>query len=155
MVQLPMNLEYPILVIFHVLGAAIWIGALVSFVLGTLPAATRTGDLSQLKSTGKIVLGRVGFAALVVQALTGIRLAGNWINWSTIFKEPNGHLILTKIVLLVVLFGLGGFLFHRTLPRLEPDKLGGFVGMTWLVLILSLVVLVLGVGVRVPGFLGS
>ncbi len=145
--------EYLTLVVLHILGAAIWIGSLVSILLGSIPHARKTGDLSALKHVGKIVVGRIGLVALVVQILTGVRLATKWIVWSSIFSTPSGpgHLILSKIVLFVVLLALGGYVYHKLLPGLPRERLGSFGVMTWVLLILSALVVVAGVGVRTGG----
>lgn len=147
--------EYLALVVLHVLGAAIWIGSLVSVLLGSIPLARKTGDLGPLKHVGKIVVGRLGLAVLVLQILTGIRLATKWIVWSSIFSTPSGpgHLILTKIVLLVVVLALGGHLYHKTLPGLSREKLAVFTTMTWVLFILSGLIVIAGVGVRTGGLI--
>lgn len=145
--------EYLALVVLHILGAAIWVGSLVSVLLGSIPHARKTGDLSALKHVGKIVVGRLGLVALVLQILTGVRLATKWIVWSAIFSTPSGpgHLILAKIVLLFVVLAIGGHIYHRTLPGLSREKLGTFTALNWVVLLLSLLIVIAGVGVRSGG----
>lgn len=145
--------EYLTLVVLHVLGAAVWVGSLVSILLGSIPHARNAGDLSALKHVGKIVVGRLGLAALVLQILTGIRLATKWIVWSAIFSTPSGpgHLILAKIVLLVVVLAVAGHIYHRTLPALSREKLAMFSTLNWVVLALSLLIVIAGVGVRSGG----
>ncbi|MCL4220862.1 MAG: hypothetical protein KJZ65_05800 [Phycisphaerales bacterium] len=147
--------EYLALVVLHILGAAIWIGSLVSVLFGSIPLARKTGDLGPLKHVGKIVVGRLGLAALIVQILTGIRLATKWIVWSSIFSTPSGpgHLILSKIVLLVVVLALGGHIYHKTLSGLARERLGAFNTMTWVLLVLSSLIVIAGVGVRTGGLI--
>lgn len=143
--------EHAALAVVHVLGAAVWIGALLSMLFGSIPYARRSGDLAALRYVGKIVVGRIGFAALVVQLLTGLRLT-LWLlpSLGALFTKPSGsgHIILTKLVLLLVVFMVGGYVYHRMLPRLTPERLGSFTAMTWALTIVSILILIAGVIAR-------
>lgn len=143
--------EHATLAVIHVLGAATWIGALLSILFGSIPYARRSGDLAAFKHVGKIVVGRIGLAALIVQILTGVRLT-MWLlpSLGALFTQPSGtgHIILTKIVLLVCVFILGGYAYHKMLPKLSPEKLGFFTAMTWVLAITSILILIAGVVVR-------
>ncbi|KAA0217529.1 MAG: hypothetical protein DYG94_00005 [Leptolyngbya sp. PLA3] len=146
--------EYLTLVVLHILGAATWIGSLISTLFGSIPHARASGDLTALKHAGKIVVGRLGLAALILQVLTGVRL-GTKFGWGVIlrFEGPASHLVLSKITLLVVIILIGGHLYHKTLPRLSPEGLRSFAAATWLLLVLSLLIAVAGAGLQTGALL--
>lgn len=146
--------EYLTLVLLHILGAGVWIGSLVSAVFGSIPHARKSGDLAALKHVGKIVLGRIGLAALILQILTGARL-GFRFGWGLIFKfqGPASHLIFTKIALLLIVLVLGGYAYHKMLPSLTKERLGMFNALTWVLLVLSLLIAFAGAGLQTGSLL--
>lgn len=148
---------YQWMVILHVLGAVIWIGGHLLLVLVVLPTAGRDDDRRWLLEFQR-GLGRYGLAALAVQLLTGAWLAHRWLggDWSGLLRTPTpaGHLILTKIVLLILTLIIAGWNYHRTLPRLREhvEVRRQYVILSWATTCLGLLLLVLGVGVRTGGF---
>ena len=67
-------MEYKFLVLFHVLGAAIWIGGFMVAAIGVVPRAKKAQDVSLILDyldAFKIP----GHIALTIQLLTGLRLA--------------------------------------------------------------------------------
>jgi putative copper export protein len=144
---------YKILVMAHILGAALWIGGRAVLVGVVIPRAKRTGDIERLQEFEKGI-GRIGLAALVVQLVTGLWLTTHWLGGLGALLRPTNpiaHMALTKIALLVALVGLAGYAHHRMLPRLEPRGLGAFTVHAWVVATLSVLLLVLGVGIRTGG----
>lgn len=144
---------YKILVMVHILGAALWIGGRAVLVGVVIPRARRTGEIEHLQEFEKGI-GRIGLAALVVQLLTGLWHTTHWLGGLGALLRPANpiaHMALTKILLLVALVGLAGYAHHRMLPRLEPRGLSAFAFHAWVTATLSLVLLALGVGIRTGG----
>jgi len=144
---------YKLIVMVHILGAALWIGGRGVLVGVVIPRVKRTGDVEHLKDFEKGI-GRIGLAALAVQLVTGLWLVDHWLGGLGALLRPTNpiaHMALTKLALLVALVGLAGYAHHRMLPRLEPGRLGLFAMHAWVTAALSVILLVLGVGIRTGG----
>jgi len=144
---------YKLIVMVHILGASLWIGGRGVLVGVVIPRSMRTGDVERLKDFEKGI-GRIGLASLVVQLVTGLWLVDHWLGGIGALLRPTNpiaHMALTKIALLVALVGLAGDAHHRMLPRLEPGRLRAFAVHAWVTATLSVVLVVLGVGIRTGG----
>lgn len=144
-------MPYQILVVLHLLGSAIWIGGHVVLVTVILPAAARDRAVTRITEFERS-FGKLGLAALVVQAVTGLWLATRWVgDWRTILSAPSpkAHLVLAKVVLLVVTLALAAHASHRLLPRLSPDRIGAFAVHAWIVTAIAVLMLMVGVLIRV------
>ena len=117
-------MELKILVMIHVLGAAVWAGGHIVLALGILPEALRRRDAS-------IVLAfeqryeRIGMPALVVQILTGLRLAMIYVEPSRWFSFA-GHAETTvglKLGLLGATLLLAAHARLRVIPHLTNERL--------------------------------
>jgi len=146
-------MTYQLMVIMHILGACVWLGGHVVLVGAVLPTAISSGQIDHLKRFVK-GFGRLGLPALILQLLTGIWLANRWIpSWSGIFTEPTpqGHLVLTKLLLIALSVPLAGYTYHRAAPRLSQDRMIPFVAVTAAIAALAALMLIAGVGVRTGG----
>ncbi len=146
---------YKYLVMAHLLGSAAWIGEHLVLLGVVLPEARRAGSVEPVVAFERR-FGRIGLPALVVQVATGLMLASNWVSgWRGILSDPSpaARLILAKIGLLAVLLALAAHATHRVLPGLSAPTLGKFALHAWIVTILSVLIVVLGVGVRTGGLL--
>lgn len=146
---------YKYLVMAHLLGSAAWIGGHLVLLGVVLPDARRAGSVEPVV-TFERRFGRIGLPALVVQVATGLMLASNWVfRWRGVFSDPSpaARLILAKIGLLAVLLALAAHSTHRVLPGLSTTTLGRFTVHAWIVTVLSMLIMVLGVGVRTGGLL--
>lgn len=147
------RMPYQILVAFHLLGSAIWIGGHVVLVAVILPAAIRERAVAPVVEFERS-FGKLGLAALVVQTATGLWLTTRWVgDWRTIFSSPSpaAHFVLAKLVLLVVTIALAGHATHRLLPRLSPERIGVFAVHAWIVTVIAALMLVVGVLIRTGG----
>lgn len=144
---------YKLLVMAHVLGAAIWIGGHIVLLAVVLPLAKRRKSVEGIKEF-EYAFGKYAIGALAAQVLTGVMLAPHWIgDWSAIFKTPAPatHLVMTKFLLLIIIGGFAGYAAHRVIPRLTWENLRTFELHAWIVTGLSLLLLVAGVGIRTGG----
>lgn len=146
---------YKLMVMFHMLGASVWIGGHVVLVGMVLPKALREKQAQPILDFER-GYGRFGLAALIIQLATGLWLARRWVGeWTTIFTEPTpqGYLVLSKITILIITVVLAGYTYHRVLPRLENGGVRRFVLLSGLTTALAILMLVLGVGIRTGGLL--
>lgn len=146
---------YKLMVMLHMLGACVWIGGHVVLVGMVLPKALREKHAQPILDFER-GYGRLGLVALIIQLATGLWLARRWVGeWASLFSEPTpqGHLVLSKMTILVITVVLAGYTYHRVLPRLEKGAFRPFVFLSGLTTALAVLMLVLGVGVRTGGLL--
>ncbi|MBS0191078.1 MAG: CopD family protein [Phycisphaerales bacterium] len=144
-----------LLVIFHVLGASVWVGGHIVLLVVTIPSARRRGEVAPIREF-EAAFSRVGLVALLVQVATGFALASRWVGeWRSILSSPNSaaHLVLTKLGLLALIVGLGTHASRRIVPGLTIQTLPRFVRHAWLVTGLSVALVICGVSVRFGGLL--
>ncbi len=146
-------MPHHLLLILHLLGAAIWIGGHLVLAIGILPEVL-------IKKDPEILLNferkyeKIGIPALLVMVITGILMANQFgvgfSHWFH-FENPVETVISLKLGLLfsTVLFALSANIF--VLPKLSPKKLPlmafHIIGVT----ILGISMLVLGSFVRYGG----
>ena len=88
---------------------------------------------------------------LLILHLLGASL---WIGgWGSVLSTstPARPLVFTKLALLAVILVFAAHASRRVLPRLTPDTLGRFAIHAWIVTVLSVALLVFGIGVRMGG----
>ncbi len=97
-------MELFILVFIHVLGAIIWAGGHLILAIGYLPKALKENNI-QIIEQFESRFHKMGMTALVVQIVTGIRLAmiflpdvSQWFSFST---RTSSHIFI-KLILLVL-----------------------------------------------------
>lgn len=142
-----------LLLILHLLGASLWIGGHFVLLAVILPAARRARDPRAVLEFERN-FGKWGMLALVTQISTGALLASPWIGgWGSVLSTstPARPLVFTKLALLAVILVFAAHASRRLLPRLTPDTLGRFVIHAWIVTVLSVALLVFGIGVRMGG----
>ena len=144
---------YKIMVMLHLLGASIWIGGHAVLMGAVLPAAIRLNEPRRVLDFER-GYGRLGLVALLLQLSTGFWLANRWIgDWTTLFSEPTpqGHLILSKLIILVMTVALATFTSCRVLPRIERGALRLFAVLAGVTTGLAVLLLIIGVGIRTGG----
>ncbi len=142
-----------LLIIAHLLGSAVWVGGHVVVLAVVVPAARRAGSAQPVIDFER-AFGRPAMVALAVQLITGLWLTRRWIpSLSETFTNPSpsSHLILVKVFLLVASAAFGAHAAHRILPSLTFETLTRFVRHAWIVMLLAVLLVVCGVGVRTGG----
>lgn len=144
---------YKLMLILHLLGAAIWTGGHLVLALGILPRALWRRSPASIQQFEE-VYERIGLPALVVQVGTGLWLmqrflpnAGAWLDWSS----PWTRLVLFKFALLAATLGLAVDARLRLVPRLDESRL---VALAWHIIavtVLSVLFVFAGAGFRTGG----
>lgn len=150
---------YKLLIILHLLGAATWVGGHIVLVRAVLPRARRE-DRADRVLEFEAAYGPIGLGSLVLQTATGVWLATYWTgDLRQILSSsapPAAHLVLTKLALLLVIWVLAASAYHRVLPRLQAGSnagLSAFARHAWAVTIVSVLMLIVGAGIRTGGLL--
>lgn len=144
---------YRLLIALHLLGASIWIGGHILLTAVILPQALRRRDPA-------IVLNfengfeRIALPALLVQVVTGLWLAYFWLPrlsaWFTL-DTSHSRFIVAKLVLLAATIVLALNARLRVIPRLNSANLNVIAYHIVAVTLLSLGLLLAGVGIRTGG----
>jgi len=144
---------YRLLVILHLLGASIWIGAHLIVSTLVLPRALRARDPAVILDF-EARFERLGRPALLVQVVTGLWLAyirvpgiGRWFSPDS----PVSALIAAKLALLVIMLAIAAHARLRVIPRVRPDTLHVLAWHIVAVTIVSVAFLIVGVGIRTGG----
>jgi len=117
-------MEFKILLILHTLGACVWVGGHLILAITILPKALKLKD-PEIISTFESMFERIGIPSLVIQVVTGLRLAlifmpiGEWFD----FSNSISALISIKIILLLITVILAIHARFFIIPKLDADKL--------------------------------
>jgi putative copper export protein len=151
-----------VLVFFHLVGGAVWIGGLAGLVV---LAAARTVPLDWRRQFWPVVIRR--FSVVAMSCVAAVLLSGLWLYWrhvggiSQLFTTLYGETLLVKLSLVGGLLLLGAFHQFWLLPRVEAHRAGEKRPFTKLItkhfraLVAVEVVLGLGVFLMVPMLSGS
>ncbi len=142
-----------LLIVLHVLGAAIWVGGHLVLCLTVLPRALRAADPSIIRDF-EAAYERIGVPALFVQVLSGLWLAylripqvADWF----VPASSEAWLVLMKLVLLASTVMLAVHARLRIVPGLDRDHLRPLAYHIVMVTLLEVGLLVLGVVLRTTG----
>ena len=117
-------MEFKILLILHTLGACVWVGGHLILAVTILPKALKLKD-PEIISTFESMFERIGIPSLVIQVVTGLRLAmifmpiGEWFD----FSNSISTLISIKIILLLLTVMLAVHARFFIIPKLDADRL--------------------------------
>jgi len=117
-------MEFKILLILHTLGACVWVGGHLILAITILPKALKLKD-PEIISTFESMFERIGIPSLIIQVVTGLRLAmifmpiGEWFD----FSNSISALISIKIILLLITVILAIHARFFIIPKLDADKL--------------------------------
>lgn len=143
-------MTYRLLVTFHLLGAAVWVGGHLVLSVSVLPRALRARN-PEIVRDFESGFERLGIPALLVQVVTGLWLAGHWApdvtHWSYP-STPGGKLVLGKLVLLAATMALAVHARLRVIPGLDAAGLRVLAYHVVAVTLLAVALLVLGVAIR-------
>jgi putative copper export protein len=141
---------YRLLVVLHLLGAAVWVGGHIVLSLSVLPRALRAGDPTILREF-ESGFERVGIPALLLQVVTGLWLAHHWVpdlaSWFSP-ATPAARLVLLKLALLAATVALAVHARLRVIPRLDAATLRMLAYHIVAVTLLGVAMLVAGVAIR-------
>ncbi len=146
-------MSHHLLLIFHLLGASIWVGGHLILSIGILPEVLQ-------KKSPEILLNfekkyeKIGMPALIVMVISGIwmsyQLGVTFKDWFH-FSSPIETVISLKLslLLLTILFALSAQIF--VLPKLSPKNLNLMAFHIISVTTIGVTMLVLGSFVRYGG----
>jgi len=146
-------MPHHLLLVFHLLGACIWVGGHLVLALGILPEVLRKKSPETLLNFEK-KYEKIGLPALLVMVISGIWMSyqfgikmQNWFH----FENPLETAISLKFILLftTVLFALSANIF--VLPKLSPKTLPLMAFHIISVTVLGIAFLVVGSFIRYGG----
>ena len=146
---------YRLLLILHLLGAAIWVGGHLILAIAILPRALRRRD-PRLIADFESSYERLGIPALLVQIGTGLYLtqyrAPNVASWFTL-ASPADRYILLKLVLLAATLALALHARLRIVPHLETANLRFLALHIVIITLLGIGFVIAGVGLQTGGLM--
>jgi len=140
-----------IIIILHVLAATIWTGGHIVLATTILPNVLRKRDIETLLNFER-GYEKVGMPALLIQIVTGLYLAYNYLpdigKWFSFSDHLSTH-IGVKLILLFCTFGLALNAKFRLIPNLEKgSNLNIFGGHIIAVTIISILFVIIGLSFR-------
>ncbi|MDM1139205.1 MULTISPECIES: CopD family protein [Empedobacter] len=147
--------ELHLLLIFHLIGATIWVGGHIILSLVILPQVWKEKSIEKLFSF-ESKYERIGLPALLVMVITGVRMSyiytikiSNWFQ----FENPIERVVSLKLIGLATIVLLALSAQFYVLPRLKTDdtKLPLMTFHIIAVTTISIIMLILGSFVRYGG----
>ncbi len=147
-------MNYPTILILHLIGATIWTGGHLILALGFLPKALQQQDPEPVIRF-ESVYEKIALPALLLQVLTGFWLAHLLVpdvsDWFSL-KSPLTRLITFKLVLLLLTLALAVDARLRLIPNLTAKQLTALAWHILPVTLISVLFVVVGVMFRFGGF---
>ncbi len=146
-------MSHHLLLIIHLLGAAVWVGGHLVLSIAVLPEVLRKKD-PEILTNFEEKYERIGMPSLLIMIITGIWMAyqfGQGVSQWFHFSNPLETVISLKLILLLatVLFAINARFF--VIPKLSPKTLPVMAFHIISVTILGVAMLVLGSFVRYGG----
>jgi putative copper export protein len=115
---------YGYLVLFHLLGACVWVGGHLILSLSVLPKALKAKN-TKVITEFENSFEKIGIPALLIQVLTGVFLSMNHIQWNHLFSthDRTSMLVITKLILLAVTVLLAAHARLKLIPKLNKKTL--------------------------------
>ena len=143
-------MTYRLLIALHLLGAAVWVGGYLVLSLSVLPRALRARDPAIIREF-ESGFERIGIPALLVQVVTGLRLAYRWApdvaGWFSP-STPSARLVAVKLALLAATVALAVHARLRIVPGLDAVTLPFLAYHIAAVTLLAVALLFVGVAIR-------
>lgn len=137
-----------LLLFLHLLGASVWVGGHLILALKILPPAWRARDPAPIRAFEQRY-EVLGIPALLLQVITGLWLANNWLPPSAWFSDnPLAALLRLKLGLLGLTLVLGAHARLRLIPRLSADNIGGLAVHILAITLTALTLVWVGVSMR-------
>ncbi|MRI63558.1 copper resistance protein CopD [Ornithobacterium rhinotracheale] len=142
---------FKLILILHVLGAAIWVGGHLVLLLGYVPKAWKNKDCSLIEEFEE-KYEPIGIPALIVQIITGIYMAFFYFDYHFMsFSNGLERAANMKIILLLCIFALAIHARFFIIPKLNKDNLKPMIYHIIGINIISLLMLIIGVLFRFGG----
>jgi len=145
---------YSSILLFHLLGAAIWTGGHLILATLVLPKALRERSVTELMRF-ESAYEKIGIPALIIQIATGVWLARmRTPDLETLFDlaDPNSRLVLLKLGLLALTAAFAVDARFRIIPNLTPEKLTALAFHVVPVTVISVLFVAVGVAFRSGGW---
>jgi putative copper export protein len=146
---------YELVLVLHLLGAAVWTGGHLVLAISVVPRALKSRSTDPVVQF-EHVFERVGIPALVVQVFTGLWLAQRLLpepsDWFK-FDNAASTMVAVKLVLLGITVALALDARLRLIPRLSERNLSALVWHIGAVAVISVLFVIAGVGVRTGGII--
>ena len=141
------------LILFHVLGATIWLGGHLILSIGFLPKALQTQNPNIILDFEK-QYERIGLPALLVQVITGICMVLIYVPFSEWGSLATSHHIYlwTKLGLLAGTIAIAIRVRFFILPKLTPKDLPNLAFHIVLVTVFALFFMITGLSFRFSYF---
>ena len=146
---------YRVALIFHIIGATIWVGGHLVLSLAILPGALRSRNPVIVREF-EARYERIGIPSLATQVVTGVLLAYYWTRTFDAFlppSSPQAWFITVKLVLLLATIVVAANARLRVIPTLHEGTLNTLAYHAFTVTALGLALLVMGVAIRTGGLL--
>lgn len=119
-----LSMEIKLLILFHVIGACVWVGGHLVLMLSVLPKALKERNPEPVRVFEER-FERIGIPAMFLQLVTGFWLAGIYLpvnDWLSFDNVMSNHIGL-KIILLTATFILAIHARFYVIPKLNTDNL--------------------------------
>ena len=146
---------YRVALIFHIIGATIWVGGHLVLSLAILPGALRSRNPVIVREF-EARYERIGIPSLATQVVTGVLLAYYWTRTFDAFlppSSPQAWFITAKLALLLATIVIAVHARLWIIPTLREETLPALAYHAFAVTALGIALLVLGVGIRTGGLL--
>ena len=139
------------LIIFHVLGATIWIGGHLLLCVRYLPEALRTKNPEIIKAFEK-KYEIIGLPSLIIQVITGVWIAISYYHARLFgFANPVEQAVSTKLILLLLTVLLAIHVRFFIFPKIKGSNLWWLALHIIAVTLIGICMLYLGVSIRFGG----
>lgn len=142
-----------ILLILHLIAAAIWVGGHLVLSFSFLPEALRKKDPNIILNFEK-KYEKIGLPSLLILIITGIWMAydfnATFSTWFS-FASPIESVVSTKLILLLITFGFALNANLRVIPKLNAKNLNLMTFHIISVTTIGVLMLILGSTVRYGG----
>lgn len=149
-------MNHHLLLIIHLLCAALWVGGHLLLVIAYLPQALKFKDQTIILNYEK-KYEAIGMTALILLVISGILMAYKYnvsIEYWFHFDSPIEKVISTKLLLLLLTVAFALSAQFRVLPKLknDPNKLPEMTFHIVAVTLIGVLMLVFGTFIRFGGF---
>jgi len=143
-------MELKMLVVIHVLSAAVWVGGHLVLLFSFVPPALKSKNPAIIRAFERRY-EKIGIPSLLLQVVTGLRLAylqvpdlGAWFDW----QSHLGFHISLKLILLGLTLILGAHARLMIIPKLSEKNLPLLAWHILAINVLGISLLITGLSIR-------